>query len=84
VADVHSIAAEEVGEVRSRCWVKPGSKSAPDGRRPISSAVKRAGEPSAGNRHARFEVAGLETNSEPPKRRAAGIWLILRPFDSLL
>jgi len=33
-------------------------ESAPDGRRPISLAVKRAGEPSAGNRHARFEVAG--------------------------
>src|SRR5215831_3551238 len=34
-------------------------ESAPDGRRPISLAVKRAGEPSAGNRHARFEVAGV-------------------------
>src|SRR6516162_7990820 len=33
-------------------------ESAPDGRRPISLDVKRAGEPSAGNRHARFEVAG--------------------------
>ena len=33
-------------------------ESAPDGRCPISLAVKRAGEPSAGNRHARFEVAG--------------------------
>jgi len=33
-------------------------ESAPDGRRPISLAVKRAGEPSAGNRHAGFEVAG--------------------------
>jgi len=33
-------------------------ESAPDGRRPISLAGKRAGEPSAGNRHAGFEVAG--------------------------
>jgi len=33
-------------------------ESAPDGRRPISLAGKRAGEPSAGNGHARFEVAG--------------------------
>jgi len=33
-------------------------ESAPDGRRPISLAVKRAGEPSAGNGHAGFEVAG--------------------------
>ena len=33
-------------------------ESAADGRRPISLVVKRAGEPSAGNRHARFEVAG--------------------------
>ena len=33
-------------------------ESASDWRRHISFAVKRAGEPSAGNRHARFDVAG--------------------------
>jgi hypothetical protein len=33
-------------------------ESIPDWRHPINFVVKRAGEPSAGNRHARFEVAG--------------------------
>ena len=52
----------EDGRGRSGCGVGLGLEtrieSASDGRRHISLAVKRAGEPSAGNRHARFDVAG--------------------------
>jgi len=52
----------EDGRGRSGCGVGLGLQtrieSASDGRRHISLAVKRAGEPSAGNRHARFDVAG--------------------------
>jgi hypothetical protein len=42
----------------SRSWSTARIKSTSNGRRHISLAVKRAGEPSAGNRHARFDVAG--------------------------
>jgi len=52
----------EDGGGRSECGVETGRfariEGASDWRHRISFAVKRAGEPSAGNRHARFDVAG--------------------------
>ena len=39
-------------------WSTARIESTSNGRRHISLAAKRAGEPSAGNRHARFDVAG--------------------------
>jgi hypothetical protein len=57
-----SIRQGEGGGGRSEGGVDPGPfariESATDWRRHISFAEKRAGEPSAGNRHARFDVAG--------------------------
>jgi hypothetical protein len=45
---------EEVGEAWSRFWVRARIESAADGRRPRSLVVKRAGEPSAGNRQGKL------------------------------
>jgi hypothetical protein len=42
----------------SRSWSTARIESTPNGRRHISLAAKRIGEPSAENRHARFDVAG--------------------------
>jgi hypothetical protein len=42
----------------SESWSTARIESTSNGRRHISLTAKRAGEPSVGNRHARFDVAG--------------------------